>query len=128
MYRELWSYFNGNNEEHHTMKLTTPVLLKYTKPIENKSHQRAEMHFYYPNQNAAQIAPPYNKNVQEKRFPAACYYVSTFAKHMEMEKQLERFRAILQYDGIEITKNYPFYLATYYKTDRGKHIEIMFRE
>jgi len=128
MYRELWSYFNGNNHEHSTMKLTTPVLLKYTKPVDNKAHKKAEMHFYYPDQNAIKIATAYNRNVNEKRFPAACYYVSQFERHIEMEKQLDTFRAILKYDGIDITKNYPFYLATYYKTDRGKHIEIMFRE
>lgn len=128
MYRRLWNYFNGDNKEKQTLELTSPVLLKYSLLPNHADKKRAEMHFFYPDQNAVKPVMPVNNNVGERRYPEMCFYVTRFVKHVEMNKQLDAFRSILADDGVVIDQNYPFYLATYYKTKRGKRIEIMFKE
>ena len=128
MYRRLWNYFNGDNREKLMMKLTSPVLLKYSLIPNQSDIKRAEMHFYYPDQKAMKTVLPITNNVGEKRYPERCFYVTKFVKHIEITKQLEAFRGMLKNDGINISQNYPFYLATYYKTKRGKRIEIMFKD
>ena len=128
MYRRLWNYFNGDNKAKLMLKLTSPVLLKYSLLPNSAVQKRAEMHFFYPDQNAVKTVLPLNNNIGERRYPQMCFYVTRFVRHVEMSRQLDNFRSLLKEDGISIDKNYPFYLATYYKTQRGKRIEIMFKE